>query len=31
VDSVFPLEKAAEAHAYMESNANFGKIVLSVG
>jgi hypothetical protein len=22
---------AAEAHAYMETNANFGKIVLSVG
>ncbi len=31
VDSVFPLERAAEAHAYMESNANFGKIVLTVG
>ena len=24
----FPLEKAAEAHACMESGANFGKIVL---
>lgn len=28
VDRVFPLEQAAEAHRYMESNANFGKIVL---
>ena len=31
IDRVFPLEEAAEAHAYMESNANFGKIVLSMG
>jgi len=30
VDRVFPLEKAAEAHAYMEANRNFGKIVLRV-
>ena len=30
VDRVFPLEEAAEAHRYMESNANFGKIVLRV-
>ena len=30
VDKVFPLEQAASAHAYMESNLNFGKIVLSV-
>ena len=30
VDRVFPLEDAAGAHAYMESNANFGKIILSV-
>ena len=30
VDSVFPLEEVAEAHRYMESNANFGKIVLSM-
>lgn len=28
VDKVFPLSEAAEAHRYMESNANFGKIVL---
>lgn len=31
VDSVFPLERASEAHAYMEANKNFGKIVLTVG
>ena len=30
IDRVFPLEQAAEAHAYMECNRNFGKIVLSV-
>jgi putative PIG3 family NAD(P)H quinone oxidoreductase len=30
VDRVFPLEQAAEAHAYMEANLNFGKIVLSM-
>jgi putative PIG3 family NAD(P)H quinone oxidoreductase len=28
VDRVFPLEQVAKAHEYMESNANFGKIVL---
>lgn len=28
VDRVFPLADAADAHRYMESNANFGKIVL---
>lgn len=28
IDSVFPLSKAAEAHAYMEQNQNFGKILL---
>lgn len=30
VDSVFPLEKAAEAHRRMEERKNFGKIVLSI-
>ena len=30
VDKVFPLAEAGEAHRYMESNANFGKIILSV-
>lgn len=28
IDRVYSFEEAAEAHAYMESNANFGKIVL---
>ncbi|HYN40409.1 MAG TPA: NAD(P)H-quinone oxidoreductase [Thermoanaerobaculia bacterium] len=31
VDSVFPLEHAAEAHRRMAANANVGKIVLTVG
>ena len=30
VDTVFPLAEASEAHRLMESNANFGKIVLAV-
>ena len=30
VDKVFPLSEADEAHRYMESNANFGKIILAV-
>ncbi len=30
VDSVFPLERAAEAHRRMAENANVGKIVLTV-
>ena len=30
VDKVFPLSEANEAHRYMESNANFGKIILDV-
>lgn len=30
IDRVFPLREAADAHRYMESNANFGKIVLDV-
>jgi len=31
VDSVFPLERVAEAHARMATGAHAGKIVLSVG
>jgi NADPH:quinone reductase len=30
IDSVFPLEKAFDAHARMESNAHMGKIILDV-
>ena len=30
VDNVFAMSQAAEAHAYMEANASFGKIVLTV-
>jgi NADPH:quinone reductase-like Zn-dependent oxidoreductase len=30
VDAEFPLERMAEAHAHMEGNANFGKVVLAV-
>ncbi|MBL8267670.1 NAD(P)H-quinone oxidoreductase [Steroidobacter sp.] len=30
VDQVFPLERANEAHAYMESSAHRGKIVIAV-
>lgn len=30
IDRIFELGQAAEAHAYMESNANMGKIVLRV-
>ncbi|HXM93711.1 MAG TPA: zinc-binding dehydrogenase [Candidatus Dormibacteraeota bacterium] len=30
VDRVFPLSACAEAHAYLESGAQFGKVVLSV-
>ena len=28
MDSTFPLTEAAKAHAYMESSAHIGKIVL---
>ncbi|MCK0208114.1 NAD(P)H-quinone oxidoreductase [Starkeya koreensis] len=31
MDQTFPLEKASEAHARMESSAHIGKIMLSVG
>ena len=31
IDRVFPLAEAEDAHDYMQSNANFGKIVLRVG
>lgn len=30
IDKVFPLERTSEAHAYMESSAHRGKIVLAV-
>ena len=30
IDKVFPLDKIAEAHRYMESNAQIGKIVVTV-
>lgn len=30
IDRVFPISEVREAHRYMESNANFGKIVLDV-
>jgi NADPH:quinone reductase-like Zn-dependent oxidoreductase len=30
VDRVYPWEEAPEAHRYMESNANIGKIVLRI-
>ena len=30
VDATFKLEEAAKAHAYMEANENFGKIILEL-
>lgn len=30
IDTVFPLAEARQAHAYMEANRNFGKIILKV-
>jgi NADPH2:quinone reductase len=31
IDSTFPLQRAAEAHARMESGEHVGKIVLEIG
>jgi NADPH:quinone reductase-like Zn-dependent oxidoreductase len=31
IDRVFPLGELGAAHDYMESNANFGKIVIEIG
>jgi len=31
IDRVFPLEQAAEAHRYLESAKQFGKVILRVG
>jgi NADPH:quinone reductase len=31
IDGVFPLDRAAEAHARMEAGEHVGKIVLEVG
>ncbi len=31
VDRVFPLEAAADAHGYVETNASFGKVLLTTG
>ena len=30
IDSIFPLDRIAEAHAYMEANDNFGKILVAM-
>ena len=30
IDRTFPLEEVSQAHEYMESNANFGKIILTM-
>jgi NADPH:quinone reductase-like Zn-dependent oxidoreductase len=30
IDSVFPLERVADAHRLMESNTHFGKIILEL-
>lgn len=30
IDTIFPLSQADKAHAYMEANRNFGKIILKV-
>ena len=31
IDAVFPLERLADAHAYMEGDRNFGKILIDLG
>jgi NADPH:quinone reductase-like Zn-dependent oxidoreductase len=31
VDRVFPLEQAAEAHEYLESGRQLGKVILAIG
>jgi NADPH2:quinone reductase len=31
IDRVLPLEKAADAHAYLAANEGFGKVVLTMG
>ena len=31
VDSRYPMERIADAHRHMESNANIGKILIDVG
>ncbi len=31
IDRDFPLDQVTQAHEYMESNANFGKIILTTG
>ncbi len=31
IDKIFPLREAAQAHEYMQRNANVGKIILKVG
>ena len=30
IDSVFPIEKVQDAHRYLESNQNFGKVILKL-
>ena len=30
IDSIFPIEKVADAHRYVEQNEHFGKVILSV-
>ena len=30
IDSVYPLDRMAEAHTHMEADKNFGKIIIEV-